>query len=45
MKKNIIWILCVVVLIVFLALNAKVIDKGTEGQYTGVVACQFQFQR
>ena len=38
MKKNIIWILCVVVLIVFLALNAKVIDKGTEGQYTGVVA-------
>ena len=28
MKKNIIWILCVVVLIVFLALNAKVIDKG-----------------
>lgn len=38
MKKNIIWILCVVVLIVFLALNATVIDKGTEGQYTGVVA-------
>ena len=38
MKKNIIWILCVVVLFVFLALNAKVIDKGTEGQYTGVVA-------
>ena len=38
MKKNIIWIVCAVVLIVFLALNAKVIDKGTEGQYTGVVA-------
>ena len=37
MKKNIIIAAVAVVLIVFLALNCKVIDKGTEGQYTGVV--------
>ena len=38
MKKKIIWIILAVVLVVFLALPAKVIDKGTEGQYTGEVA-------
>ena len=38
MKKKIIWIILAVVLVVFLALSAKVIDKGTEGQYTGEVA-------
>ena len=38
MKKKIIWIALAVVLVVFLALSAKVIDKGTEGQYTGVTA-------
>lgn len=38
MKKKIIWITVAVVLVVFLALSAKIIDKGTEGQYTGVVA-------
>lgn len=38
MKKKIIWIVLAVVLVVFLALSAKVIDKGTEGQYTGEVA-------
>ena len=37
-KKKIILIAVAVVLVVFLALSAKVIDKGTEGQYTGVVA-------
>ena len=37
-KKGIIWIALAVVLVVFLALNMKVIDKGTEGQYTGEVA-------
>ena len=37
-KKIIIWIAVAVVLVVFLALSAKVIDKGTEGQYTGEVA-------
>ena len=37
-KKGIIWIVLAVVLVVFLALNMKVIDKGTEGQYTGEVA-------
>ena len=37
-KKTIIWIALAVVLVVFLALSAKVIDKGTEGQYTGEVA-------
>ena len=36
-KSKIILIVCAVVLVVFLALSAKVIDKGTEGQYTGVV--------
>ena len=36
-KQKIIWIAVAVVLVVFLALSAKVIDKGTEGQYTGVV--------
>ena len=38
MKKKIIWIVLAVVLVVVLALSAKVIDKGTEGQYTGEVA-------
>lgn len=38
MKKKIIWIVLAVGLVVFLVLSAKVIDKGTEGQYTGVVA-------
>ena len=38
MKKYIIWIALAVVVIVFLAFNMKIIDKGTEGQYTGVVA-------
>ena len=38
MRKNIIWIALAVVVIVFLAFNMKIIDKGTEGQYTGVVA-------
>ena len=38
MNKKVIWIILVVVLVVFLALSAKVIDKGTEGQYTGEVA-------
>ena len=37
-KSKIIAIAFVVVLIVFLALSAKIIDKGTEGQYTGIVA-------
>ena len=37
-KQKIIWIALAVVLVVFLALSAKVIDKGTEGQYTGEVA-------
>lgn len=36
-KKKIIWAAVVVILVVFLACSAKVIDKGTEGQYTGVV--------
>lgn len=38
MKKRIIWIILAVALVVFLALSAKVIDQGTEDQYTGVVA-------
>ena len=38
MKKYIIWIVIAVVLVGFLGMSAKVIDKGTEGQYTGVVA-------
>lgn len=37
-KSKIILIVCVVALVAFLALSAKVIDKGTEGQYTGEVA-------
>lgn len=37
-KSKIILIAVCVVLVVFLALSAKVIDKGTEGQYTGEVA-------
>ena len=37
-KTKIIAIACALVLLVFLALSAKVIDKGTEGQYTGEVA-------
>jgi len=37
-KTKIVIIACVVVLVAFLALSAKVIDKGTEGQYTGEVA-------
>ena len=37
-KKTIICIALAVVLVVFLVLSAKVIDKGTEGQYTGEVA-------
>ena len=38
MKKKIAWIVLAVVLLVFFVLSAKVIDKGTEDQYTGVVA-------
>ena len=38
MKKKIILIAVAVALVVFLACSAKIIDKGTEGQYTGVVA-------
>ena len=37
-KSKIILIVCCIALVVFLALSAKVIDKGTEGQYTGEVA-------
>ena len=37
-KTKIIWIAVAVVLVVFLGLSMKVIDKGTEGQYTGEVA-------
>ena len=37
-KSKIILIVCVVALVAFLALSAKVIDKGTEDQYTGEVA-------
>lgn len=37
-KKKILWIAAAAVLVVFLALSVKVIDKGTEGQYTGIVA-------
>lgn len=36
MKKKLIWIIIAVVLIVFVVCNMKVIDKGTESQYTGV---------
>ena len=36
-KKTIICIALAVVLAVFLVMSAKVIDKGTEGQYTGEV--------
>ena len=38
MKKKIVWIVLAVALVVFLGFSAKVIDQGTEGQYTGVVA-------
>ncbi len=38
MKKKIVWIVLAVALAVFFILSAKVIDKGTEDQYTGVVA-------
>ena len=38
MKKKIVWIVLAVLLLVFFIFSAKVIDKGTEGQYTGVVA-------
>ena len=37
-KKGSIWIVLAAVLVAFLGLNMKVIDKGTEGQYTGEVA-------
>ena len=37
MKKKIVWIAVGVALVAFLALSAKVIDKGTESQYTGEV--------
>ena len=37
-KAYIIWIVLAAAVIVFLAFNMKIIDKGTEGQYTGVVA-------
>ncbi len=37
-KSRIIIIAVAAVLVVFLALSCKVIDKGTEGQYTGEVA-------
>ncbi len=36
--KGILVIVCALAVIVFLAFNMKVIDKGTEGEYTGVVA-------
>ncbi|MBQ6773361.1 MAG: DUF2291 family protein [Synergistaceae bacterium] len=38
MKGKIIAVIIAIALIVFVAKSAKVIDKGTEGQYTGVVA-------
>ena len=38
MKTKIACIVVCVALVAFLALSAKVIDKGTEGQYTGEVA-------
>lgn len=37
-KSRLVIILACVVLLVFLGLSCKVIDKGTEGRYTGVVA-------
>ena len=37
-KSKIVIIVCLVALMVFLVLSAKVIDVGTEGQYTGEVA-------
>ena len=37
-KSKIILIVCAVALVAFLAFSAKVIDKGTEDQYTGEVA-------
>ncbi len=42
MKKKLIWIIIAVVLIVFVVCNMKVIDKGTESQYTGVVVFDAQ---
>ena len=38
MKGKIIAVIIAIALVVFVASSAKVIDKGTEGQYTGVVA-------
>ncbi len=38
MKKKIIAIVFAVLIVVFLCCSAKVIDKGTEGQYTGEVS-------
>lgn len=38
MKGKIIAVIIAIALIAFVANSAKVIDKGTEGQYTGVVA-------
>lgn len=38
MKSKIIALIIAVIIIAFVANSAKVIDKGTEGQYTGVVA-------
>ena len=42
MKGKIIFLVFVVILAVFLSKSALVIDKGTEGQYTGVVAFDAQ---
>ena len=38
MKKKVILIALAAAMIAFLAFNMKIIDKGTEGQYTGIVA-------
>ena len=38
LKGKIIAVIIAIALVVFVANSAKVIDKGTEGQYTGVVA-------
>ncbi len=42
MKKKLIWIIIAVVLVAFVVCNMKVIDKGTESQYTGVVVFDAQ---
>ena len=42
MKGKIIFVVFIVILAVFLSKSALVIDKGTEGQYTGVVAFDAQ---